>query len=209
MWGLSASQRPGLRPTASCCRELLGWWLVSLQQPLREETLTGTSGAHSHCVPSGFLLPPLQWLDCSPVYAEARPLACVDHHDGGGWLLHPVRRALALPSEAGEWWPLGQPQPEQAGASSLPSPWGCPSLETVGPPRSQRSSDCPQGSGGRSGGPPGCTSQPSLFPQVHSLYRRTGASFQQAQEEFSQGIFSNRTFRSAASSAARGAFQGN
>uniref|UniRef100_A0A8D0UXQ5 Secretory carrier-associated membrane protein n=1 Tax=Sus scrofa TaxID=9823 RepID=A0A8D0UXQ5_PIG len=49
----------------------------------------------------------------------------------------------------------------------------------------------------------------SLFPQVHSLYRRTGASFQQAQEEFSQGIFSSRTFQSAASSAARGAFQGN
>ncbi|XP_025774257.1 secretory carrier-associated membrane protein 2 isoform X2 [Prionailurus viverrinus] len=48
-----------------------------------------------------------------------------------------------------------------------------------------------------------------LLKRVHSLYRRTGASFQQAQEEFSQGIFSNRTFRSAASNAARGAFQGN
>ncbi|KAM7232169.1 hypothetical protein CapIbe_016930 [Capra ibex] len=34
-------------------------------------------------------------------------------------------------------------------------------------------------------------------------------SFQQAQEEFSQGIFSSRTFCSAASSAAQGAFQGN
>ncbi|XP_055274123.1 secretory carrier-associated membrane protein 2 isoform X3 [Moschus berezovskii] len=48
-----------------------------------------------------------------------------------------------------------------------------------------------------------------LLKRVHSLYRRTGASFQQAQEEFSQGIFSNRTFRNAASSAAQGAFQGN
>ncbi|XP_047651433.1 secretory carrier-associated membrane protein 2 isoform X2 [Phacochoerus africanus] len=48
-----------------------------------------------------------------------------------------------------------------------------------------------------------------LLKRVHSLYRRTGASFQQAQEEFSQGIFSSRTFQSAASSAARGAFQGN
>ncbi|XP_062945663.1 secretory carrier-associated membrane protein 2 isoform X2 [Cynocephalus volans] len=48
-----------------------------------------------------------------------------------------------------------------------------------------------------------------LLKRVHSLYRRTGASFQQAQEEFSQGIFSNRTFRSAASSAAQGAFRGN
>lgn len=48
-----------------------------------------------------------------------------------------------------------------------------------------------------------------LLQRVHALYRRTGASFQQAQEEFSQGIFSSRTFRSAASSAARGTFQGN
>lgn len=59
-----------------------------------------TSGAYSHCVLSGFLFP-LQWLDCSPVYTEARPLGCVNHHDGGGWLLHPVCRALTLPSEAG------------------------------------------------------------------------------------------------------------
>ncbi|XP_040585621.1 secretory carrier-associated membrane protein 2 isoform X1 [Mesocricetus auratus] len=48
-----------------------------------------------------------------------------------------------------------------------------------------------------------------LLQRVHAFYRRTGASFQQAQEEFSQGIFSNRTFRNAASSAARGTFQGN
>ncbi|XP_028920941.1 secretory carrier-associated membrane protein 2 isoform X2 [Ornithorhynchus anatinus] len=52
-----------------------------------------------------------------------------------------------------------------------------------------------------------------LLKRVHTLYRRTGASFQQAQEEFSQGILTNRNFRSAASgvaaSAARGAFQGN
>ncbi|XP_020034345.1 secretory carrier-associated membrane protein 2 isoform X2 [Castor canadensis] len=48
-----------------------------------------------------------------------------------------------------------------------------------------------------------------LLQRVHSFYRRTGASFQQAQEEFSQGIFSSRTFRNAASSAARGTFQGN
>lgn len=48
-----------------------------------------------------------------------------------------------------------------------------------------------------------------LLKRVHSLYRRTGASFQQAQEEFSHGIFSSRTFRSAATSAAQGTFQGN
>ncbi|XP_036590388.1 secretory carrier-associated membrane protein 2 [Trichosurus vulpecula] len=48
-----------------------------------------------------------------------------------------------------------------------------------------------------------------LLKRVHSLYRRTGASFQQAQEEFSQGIFASRTFQNTAAGAARGAFQGN
>ncbi|KAG8576149.1 hypothetical protein GDO81_009783 [Engystomops pustulosus] len=52
-----------------------------------------------------------------------------------------------------------------------------------------------------------------LLKKVHSLYRRTGANFQRAQEEFSQGIFSNRTVQNAATgaatAAARGAFQGN
>ncbi|XP_075753531.1 secretory carrier-associated membrane protein 2 isoform X2 [Pelodiscus sinensis] len=52
-----------------------------------------------------------------------------------------------------------------------------------------------------------------LLKQVHSLYRRTGASFQRAQEEFSQGILTNRNFQNAAagaaSSAAQGAFRGN
>ncbi|XP_006628990.1 secretory carrier-associated membrane protein 2 [Lepisosteus oculatus] len=52
-----------------------------------------------------------------------------------------------------------------------------------------------------------------LLKMVHSLYRRTGASFQKAQQEFSQGVLTNRTFQSAAtsaaSSAAQGAFQRN
>ncbi|XP_065267616.1 secretory carrier-associated membrane protein 2 [Emys orbicularis] len=52
-----------------------------------------------------------------------------------------------------------------------------------------------------------------LLKRVHSLYRRTGASFQRAQEEFSQGILTNRNFQNAAagaaSSAAQGAFRGN
>ncbi|XP_054633706.1 secretory carrier-associated membrane protein 2 [Dunckerocampus dactyliophorus] len=52
-----------------------------------------------------------------------------------------------------------------------------------------------------------------LLKMVHSMYRRTGASFQKAQQEFSQGIFTNKTFQTAAagaaSSAAQGAFQGN
>ncbi|KFP91341.1 Secretory carrier-associated membrane protein 2, partial [Apaloderma vittatum] len=52
-----------------------------------------------------------------------------------------------------------------------------------------------------------------LLKQVHSLYRRTGASFQRAQEEFSQGILTNRGFQNAAagvaSSAAQNAFRGN
>ncbi|KFR16522.1 Secretory carrier-associated membrane protein 2, partial [Opisthocomus hoazin] len=52
-----------------------------------------------------------------------------------------------------------------------------------------------------------------LLKQVHSLYRRTGTSFQRAQEEFSQGILTNRGFQNAAagaaSSAAQSAFRGN
>ncbi|KAM8973619.1 secretory carrier-associated membrane protein 2 isoform 2-T2 [Pelodytes ibericus] len=52
-----------------------------------------------------------------------------------------------------------------------------------------------------------------LLKKVHSLYRRTGASFQRAQEEFSQGIMSNRNVQNAAAgaatAAARGAFQAN
>ncbi|KAI3370621.1 hypothetical protein L3Q82_007184 [Scortum barcoo] len=50
-----------------------------------------------------------------------------------------------------------------------------------------------------------------LLKMVHSMYRRTGASFQKAQQEFSQGVFTSKTFQTAAagaaSSAAQGAFQ--
>lgn len=50
-----------------------------------------------------------------------------------------------------------------------------------------------------------------LLKMIHDKYRRTGASFQKAQQEFSQGVVTNRTFQTAAttaaSSAARGAFQ--
>lgn len=52
-----------------------------------------------------------------------------------------------------------------------------------------------------------------LLKMVHSMYRRTGASFQKAQQEFSQGVFTSKTFQTAAagaaSSAAQGAFQAN
>ncbi|XP_056595834.1 secretory carrier-associated membrane protein 2 [Triplophysa dalaica] len=44
-----------------------------------------------------------------------------------------------------------------------------------------------------------------LLKMVHSHYRRTGASFQKAQQEFSQGVLTNRTFQSAATSAATSA----
>ncbi|TSL68270.1 Secretory carrier-associated membrane protein 2 [Bagarius yarrelli] len=50
-----------------------------------------------------------------------------------------------------------------------------------------------------------------LLKMVHAKYRRTGASFVKAQQEFSEGVVTNRTFQTAAataaSSAARGAFQ--
>ncbi|XP_042183633.1 secretory carrier-associated membrane protein 2-like [Oncorhynchus tshawytscha] len=49
-----------------------------------------------------------------------------------------------------------------------------------------------------------------LLRMVHSQYRRTGASFQKAQQEFSQGVLTNKTFQTAATSAvASAAFQGN
>uniref|UniRef100_A0A8C3AU52 Secretory carrier-associated membrane protein n=1 Tax=Cyclopterus lumpus TaxID=8103 RepID=A0A8C3AU52_CYCLU len=45
-------------------------------------------------------------------------------------------------------------------------------------------------------------------PQVHSKYRRTGASFTKAQQEFSSGVLTNRTVQTAASNAATSAAQG-
>ncbi|XP_052457128.1 secretory carrier-associated membrane protein 2 isoform X1 [Carassius gibelio] len=47
-----------------------------------------------------------------------------------------------------------------------------------------------------------------LLKMVHSMYRHAGASFQKAQEEFSQGAVTNRTVQSAASTAASSAVQG-
>lgn len=46
-----------------------------------------------------------------------------------------------------------------------------------------------------------------LLKMVHSHYRRTGASFQKAQQEFSQGVVTNRTFQTAAANAATTAAQ--
>uniref|UniRef100_A0A9J7X6F4 Secretory carrier-associated membrane protein n=1 Tax=Cyprinus carpio carpio TaxID=630221 RepID=A0A9J7X6F4_CYPCA len=46
-----------------------------------------------------------------------------------------------------------------------------------------------------------------LLKMVHSHYRRTGASFQKAQQEFSQGVLTNPTFQTAAASAATSAAQ--
>lgn len=47
-----------------------------------------------------------------------------------------------------------------------------------------------------------------LLKMVHSKYRRTGASFTKAQQEFSQGVLTNRNFQTAAASAATSAAQG-
>ena len=95
--------------------------------------------------------PSFQWLDCSPVYDEAQ-LGCVGHHDGGGWLLHPLCRALTLPPEAGKWWVPGQLQTQGS-----PSPWGrhlscflhggCSSLQQLRLLGPQSSSSFLQGSG--------------------------------------------------------------
>ncbi|XP_060886813.1 secretory carrier membrane protein 2, like [Labrus mixtus] len=47
-----------------------------------------------------------------------------------------------------------------------------------------------------------------LLKMVHSKYRRTGASFTKAQQEFSSGVLTNRTVQTAATSAASAAAQG-
>uniref|UniRef100_A0A3Q4HS88 Secretory carrier-associated membrane protein n=1 Tax=Neolamprologus brichardi TaxID=32507 RepID=A0A3Q4HS88_NEOBR len=47
-----------------------------------------------------------------------------------------------------------------------------------------------------------------LLKMVHSKYRNTGASFTKAQQEFSQGVLSNRTVQNAAATAATSAAQG-
>lgn len=101
-----ASHRPKSSGPQSSVLQGDAWVVVSTQWVLKEEPLLDASGAHSQCALSGLLFP-LQWLDCSPVYTEAR-LGCVNHHDGGGWLLHPLCCALTLPLEAGKWWVLGQ-----------------------------------------------------------------------------------------------------
>lgn len=44
-----------------------------------------------------------------------------------------------------------------------------------------------------------------MLKRIHSLYRRTGASFQKAQQEFAAGVFSNPAVRTAAANAATGA----
>nr|KAF6414291.1 secretory carrier membrane protein 3 [Molossus molossus] len=44
-----------------------------------------------------------------------------------------------------------------------------------------------------------------MLQRIHSLYRRTGASFQKAQQEFAAGVFSNPAVRTAAANAAAGA----
>ncbi|KAM4661903.1 secretory carrier-associated membrane protein 3 isoform 1-T1 [Discoglossus pictus] len=46
-----------------------------------------------------------------------------------------------------------------------------------------------------------------MLKRIHSMYRRTGASFQKAQQEFAAGVFSNPVVRTAATNAAAGAAQ--
>ncbi|XP_016086226.1 secretory carrier-associated membrane protein 2 [Sinocyclocheilus grahami] len=46
-----------------------------------------------------------------------------------------------------------------------------------------------------------------LLKMVHAHYRRTGANFQKAQQEFSQGVVTNHTFQTAAATAATTAAQ--
>lgn len=48
----------------------------------------------------------------------------------------------------------------------------------------------------------------SPTPQIHMLYRTTGASFEKAQQEFATGVMSNKTVQTAAATAASTAAQG-
>lgn len=47
-----------------------------------------------------------------------------------------------------------------------------------------------------------------MLKRIHSLYRRTGASFQKAQQEFATGVLSNKTVQTAAANAAVSAATG-
>lgn len=44
-----------------------------------------------------------------------------------------------------------------------------------------------------------------VAPQVHGLYRTTGASFEKAQQEFATGVMANKTVQTAAANAASSA----
>lgn len=118
LWGLSAfteawplSGQSLLDHRALYYREMPGWWSAHSGH-LRKSLFWGPPGPTPNVPLSGLLLP-LQWLDCSPVHTEAR-FGCVNHHDGGGWLLHPLRCALTLPPEAGKWWVLCQQQTQES-----------------------------------------------------------------------------------------------
>lgn len=198
---------------------------------LRGDTLTGTPEAHSHCAPSTPASSSLYsgWIAAlSTLKKDHLPVSVIMMVVAGFFTLCAVLSLFLLKRVSGGCWATSSLK-KQVPVSYLHHGDVCR--------RSSRASWVSKGAaafskalaGGQaglgSGWPPWASnksgwlhswrvhwagfSHPGLFPQVHSLYRRTGASFQQAQEEFSQGIFSSRTVRSAASSAARGAFQGN
>lgn len=172
---------PNTSPSFPCSAEFGGVWGSRLPPGSTGGTLRAGGGPCSpRCSPS-------QWLDRGAVRAAREP-GRGHHHDGGGGVLHALRRPLALPPQAGEFL---------AGLGAAQAPCGA-SLDGIAWP---------------GGVPQADIFPPCSLPQVHSLYRRTGASFQRAQEEFSQGILTNRSFQNAAagaaSSAAHGAFRGN
>lgn len=219
--------RPGFWPTGLCAAQRC---LGGVQHTVAtgEEPLTGSSGAQSHCAPPGLLPLCSGWIAALSTMKHDLAVSIIMMVVAGFFTLCAVLSLFLLKRVSGGCCTSCKPKEAPApgvGTSLLPSPWGMFITTAVASPGSSELQRLPSRLwvGGQTGWgswwlpwahalvAPRRVDFPhhSLFLQVHSLYRRTGASFQQAQEEFSQGIFSNRTFRNAASSAAQGAFQGN
>lgn len=202
LWYLGSRQTDGARP-------LVGWVGVGPACP-------PVRAARPHALTAA--CPPFwQWLDLRSGGGEGQQ-GCGRAHAAGRPVLHRHRRAGNCDAQAGEglcgrrgqkrdvmapgargsFWRIGRARPP--GGRSAPGPLGWGEPRRKSPSRSEWAMGRRWGPGGRR---PLMVSAIGL--QIHSLYRRTGASFQKAQQEFAAGVFSNPAVRTAAASAAAGA----